>query len=362
MWGAYASMAKILIKNGRVWDGARFFHADVLTEGEWIAKIEPNIADSAETVYDAFGKTVSVGLVDAHVHMRGISIDKFGTQAELGCFPFGVTAAADASAEQGDGALLSSFLVKNVAFAKVDFKNNRADFTKTEEALRRLGERAVGVKVYFDTNISEVRDTAPLRQACDFAHQRGLLVMVHSSHAPVPMKELLEVLHKGDILTHAFHGGENSAAEDDFQSLFEAKARGVVIDAGFAGHIHTDFDVFFRAIEKGFIPELISTDLTKRSAYTRGGRYGMTLCMSLAKHAGMREENIFSAVTSHPAKALGKSDEWGTLAVGRRADLTVLEYSDEGFQYTDKVGHHVESREGYRCLLTVADGQIVYKH
>ena len=46
-------MAKILIKNGRVWDGGQFLVADILTEDMRIAKIEPHIADEAQYVYDA---------------------------------------------------------------------------------------------------------------------------------------------------------------------------------------------------------------------------------------------------------------------------------------------------------------------
>ena len=42
-------MAKILIKGGRVWDGERSFYADLLTDGDRIAKIEQNITDDAET-------------------------------------------------------------------------------------------------------------------------------------------------------------------------------------------------------------------------------------------------------------------------------------------------------------------------
>ena len=98
-------MASILIKNGRVWDGERFFYADVLTEGDRISKIEPHISEKAEFVYDAAGKTVTPGLVDAHVHMRGLN-KKFGIHVELSSIPFGVTAAADVCAAYGDKALL----------------------------------------------------------------------------------------------------------------------------------------------------------------------------------------------------------------------------------------------------------------
>ena len=37
-------MARILINNGRVWDGEKFLFADILTEGKTIIKIEKNIS------------------------------------------------------------------------------------------------------------------------------------------------------------------------------------------------------------------------------------------------------------------------------------------------------------------------------
>ena len=186
--------------------------------------------------------------------------------------------------------------------------------------------------------------------------------MVHSSNSPVPMGELLGVLRAGDILTHAYHSGKNNVSEDGYECIKEAKRCGVIIDAGFAGHVHTDFKVFGEAVHCGAIPDVISTDITKFSAYTRGGRYGMTMCMNIARTLGMQEEYIFRAVTSNPAKALGKESEWGYLRVGRIADITVLDYTDEGFDLTDKAGNHIGSQKGYRCVLTVSDGQVVYRN
>ncbi len=355
-------MARILIKGGRLWDGERFSSADVLCDGGKVLKIAEEIAENADIVYDATGKTVTAGLVDAHVHMWGVSVDKYGISAEMSSFPFGVTAAADASGFKGDRALLDSFMLKSAVFVEAPIKNNRPDLAFTEEGLRRFGDRAVGVKVYFDTEVSEVSDTAPLREVCEFAHGRGLRVMVHSSGSPVTMQKLLDTLFTGDILTHAYHGGVNNASLDGFKCLREAKARGVVIDAGLAGHVHTDFEVFRSAIEQGAAPVIISSDITRLSAYVRGGRYGLTLCMSIARHLGMSEEDVLRAVTSAPAAALGKACEWGYLAPGCAADIAVLEYSDEGFDLVDREGNRISSEQGYRCVMTLADGQIVYKH
>ena len=52
-------MPKILIKNGKVWDGERFYFADILTENEKIAKIADKICETAEFEYDASGKVLS---------------------------------------------------------------------------------------------------------------------------------------------------------------------------------------------------------------------------------------------------------------------------------------------------------------
>ena len=352
-------MRKILIKNGKVWNGESFFYSDVLTEGAVISKIAPDICDTANLVYDAEGMIVSPGLVDAHTHLRGVSCDKYGTQAEISCFPFGVTAAADGAASKGDKKLLESFMLKTVSFAGVEIKDNRADFSNTERIISLYGDRIVGIKSYFDSNASNISDTAPLEEICDFAHKRNLRVMVHCTNSPIAQSKILETLKKGDILTHSFNGGANNAETDGFESMKAAQKRGVLIDIGFAGNVHADFGILKRAIKSGIIPDIISTDITRLSAFIRGGRYGMTMCMSIAKLLGMSESDIFKAVTSTPAKALGK--EWGYLKEGGAADIAVIKECDEPFVLTDKNQNTVQSDKGYRCVLTVTDGQTVYK-
>ena len=87
----------------------------------------------------------------------------------------------------------------------------------------------------------------------------------------------------------------------------------------------------------------------------------MTMCMNSAHRVAMDEEDIFRAVTSSPAKVLGKESEWGYLKEGRCADIAVFDYIDEGFDLTDNVGNRLNSNIGYRCILTVVDGQVVFR-
>lgn len=354
-------MGKILIKNGQIWDGNQFLFADVLTNGELVEKIETNICDDSAYTYDATGKIVSAGLVDTHVHMLVDKSDEYGIQAEMSCFPFGVTAAADAGRKTGNPSAYEYFMLKNVVFISTSIHNDSVDFEELEQLVNRFGERVVGVKVYFDTTMSEVTNVKVLSDVCKFAQEKELLVMVHCANSPTSMAVILDTLNKGDILTHAYHGGKNNASDDNFSCIKNAKKRGVIIDAGFAGHVHTDFDVFKRAVEEDALPDTISTDITKNSAYIRGGRYGMTMCMNIAKKTGMKEEDIFKAVTSTAAKVLKKEDEWGYLKVGRTADIAVFDYVKESFSLTDKAGNQITGDDGYRCILTISNGQIVFK-
>ena len=355
-------MARILIKNGRVWDGYKFFYADILTDRYKIVKIEPDIiTDEVDLVYDATGKIVSAGLVDAHMHIRVLSDDKYGISPEIACFPFGVTAAADAGRTFGDRAVLDIFMLRNVVFVCPVFENGHIDAKATDEAIERFGDKTVGIKIFFTTSPTASRDISYLAEICDFAKKRDLPVMVHCTDSPTKMSEILNTLSSGDILTHAYHGGVNNATEDDFESMIAAKERGVVIDTGFAADYHVDFNVFRKAIEKGVLPNTISTDITRFSAYFTGGRYGMTMCMSMARHMGMSEEDIFRAVTTTPASVLGKTDEWGTLKVDGVADIAVFDYTNEGFSIVDTMGNHIESDMSYRCALTVLNGRVVYR-
>lgn len=353
-------MEAIRINNGRIWDGERFLYGDIAVDGGIVTAIG-NVGEfTAGYEYDAGGKNVLPGLVDIHTHLWGISTDRFGIPAELGCFPFGVTATAECGAEKGTPKLLERTWVKNVVFVCTQIRDNHAYFTETERLLKLFGDRVVGVKIYFDSEISEVRDATALREVCDFACSQGLKVAVHSSHSPVSMREIVETLSAGDILTHVYHGGVHSAAEDDFRCIAEAKKRGIIVDTGHAGYVHTDCDVLRKAVGMHAWPDTISTDLTNLNAYNRGGVYGLTVCMSLFRALGYTEEEMFRSVTSRAADAVGQHT-WGRLAVGAPADIAVLEKGPVHYVLRSEGETPIPVEDGYRCVLTIADGRIVYQ-
>lgn len=352
---------RILIRNGRIWTGREWSAGDVLLDRGRVAAVGGAIDVEAGFEYDAGGAVISAGLVDIHMHMRGVSSDKYGIPAESVSFPFGVTAAADGSGLPGGEWVLDTLLLHSAVFVCCDIVGDRADVAQSAALLELYGDRAVGLKLYLDTEVSDVRSIRPVREAVAFARARGLRVMVHCTGSPVPALELAEALAPGDIITHAYHGPVHDLGADGFAAMRLARRKGIIMDAGMAGGVHTDFALLRRAIGEGLIPDVISTDITCFSAFKRGGRYGLTQCMSMLRHLGMEEDDVLRAVTSGAASALGKEDVWGILEPGRTADLAVLEWTDVPFDITDRWGGHIASREGYRCLLTVCGGRVVFR-
>jgi dihydroorotase len=175
------------------------------------------------------------------------------------------------------------------------------------------------------------------------------------------MEKIVDILQAGDIITHAYHGGYHTIAENDYLAYKKAKEKGVIIDAGMAGGVHTDFAVLKNAIEKGCIPDVISSDITCFSAYMRGGIYGLPMCMSIARICGMKEIDVFKSVTLNAAKAVDK-EEWFGLRVGVKATLSVMAWGDTQIDICDRAGNSLISEKGYVCKMAVKNGQIIYRN
>ena len=356
-------MAKILLRNGKIFDGESFLSGEVLIEDGIIAalgRFEAEI-DAQTIVMDAEGCMICPGLVDIQVHTDEISGDPYGFPALLATVPFGVTAAVDACANL-PAEVSADLPIETAALVSLALQDGEINYNEIERRLADYGDRALGVKIYFDRAQGRVATLAEIREVSAFAKGRGLLTMVHCTDSPAPMKDIARALSKGDILTHAYHGAPHTVADEGYAAYRLAKEKGIVIDAGMAGGVHTDLAVLKGAIERGFFPDVISSDITRFSAYTRGGIYGITMCMSICRALGMSEEAVLRAVTSRAAAAVKREGRWGRLTAGGRADLCVLSFGAAEIDIEDKAKNRLQIQEGYTCRLTVKDGRILYRN
>ena len=270
-----------IVKNARIWDGEKYTHGSLSVSAGKIVGIGDEVELEAAEIFDAEGRLLTPGLIDIHTHIRNISNNTFGFDAALGTVPFGVTAVVDGGACKGDVNYLNTLPVDSAVFVAVDVKDDEPRLDKVEEAVARYGDRFAGLKLYLDTSSPNVKTIGSLKKACAYAESKGYRVMVHTTGSPASMLEVVQTLKKGDIWTHAYHGGENTSDVDGFKAIFAAKEKGVIVDAGMAGNVHTDFAVLKKAIEAGALPDTISTDFTRLSIYVRGGIYSLNMCMGI---------------------------------------------------------------------------------
>lgn len=351
---------RILIRNGTIWDGNSFFISDVLVCNGIISKISDNIKESADFCFDANNMIVSSALTDIHTHIKGISPSDIGIDCEKISRPLGITRLIDASAEIGDINNTVTDSADISVLARVHLFGNKVNFDLTEDILKKYADKVIGLKVYFDTSFTDVTDTRPLAEICEYARKRDLFVMVHTTGSPVSMLDIVNTLEKGDIVSHAFHGGKNNAAEDDFIGLKTAKEKGVLLDSAYSVNYHIDYSIFKDAVSKNILPDFISSDITQGQEMICSEKYGLPMCMSIAEKCGMKPEDVFRCVTVNPMKLLNGKNNRGYLKVGDKADIAVFKSTRCDIKLTDRSDNSVVLDKIYKCLFTVKENKMAF--
>jgi dihydroorotase len=231
-----------------------------------------------------------------------------------------------------------------------------ADPEKVAESVLENPDLAVGVKVR--QGRSQVGDNGvePLRLALEAAEQANTRIMCHIASG-VPLPDVLELLRPGDIVTHCFQGRGDSIMDDAGRIIpeaWEAKRRGVIMDVGH-GLGSFRWGVGERALEQGFFPDVISTDLHTGNIF--GPVYNMPTTMSKFLHLGLSLEQVIAASTVAPARVIGR-DDLGTLRVGAPADVAVFDLVEGGFEMFDT--HHQSRmiRHKLQPVYTIAQGKL----
>lgn len=323
-------------------------------------------------VLDATGSLVVPGLIDLHAHMFA-GVSPLAVPADNTARLAGVTtmvSAGDAGAYTIEGfrrlvvernrtrvfAFLHISRVGIVTWPKGEMVDiDYCDVGQAVRAAEMHRDIVVGFKVR--ETVKEVGENGlePLRRAREAAEETGLPVMCHIGNTPTVLTGVLDLLRPGDILTHCFSGSNNTLMDGDsiVAGAAEAIERGVVFDIGH-GFGSFDFTVAERAFAAGIKPHTISSDAHSLSVGT--AMKDLPLTMSKLLHVGMTVPEVVEAVTSRPAAVIGKSDEIGHLAVGRVADITVLDIEDGEFEAADTYGNTRTLSRRFRVRHTIRAG------
>ena len=215
----------------------------------------------------------------------------------------------------------------------------------------------VGVKVRLGLRFIGNNGLDPLRLAVEAAAQLNLPVMVHVGNTPCSLAGIMDLLRPGDIITHTYHGHGHGILDDHravWTEVVEGQKRGMVMDVGHgAGSFR--FDVAQAAFERGFFPDVISTDLYTSNVH--GPVFDLPTTMSKMLNLGMPIDTVVAGTTSIPARVIGRPD-LGTLRVGASADIAVFELQEGKFEFQDS---HRDVRVFPRrlmCTRILRDGRM----
>lgn len=379
----------LLLKGGHVLDPAnhRDGVADVAIAGERILRVGVDINPAeARHVVDASGLLVTPGLLDIHLHAYTTRHEhhpgawRGSLEPDHHFLSSGVTTCVDVGTAGADEFAHFRRTVIDTAITRVLALVNisRPGMGEAEQTISNFDVEAAAAAAYEHRDVVLGIKTAhywtrhpfdaehppweSVEKAVEAGRACGMPVMVDFWPRPPerPYPDLiLEKLRPGDIHTHVFAqqfpviDGEGRVQP----YLREARARGVRFDLG-----HGAASFWFRngkrAIDDGFPPDSISTDLHAGSIRTtvRSMLDAMSKCLAM----GMPLHEVIYRSTVTPAQVI-RRPELGTLSAGAEADVAVLELRRGQFSVRDCGYTRIDTDRLLECVLTLRAGRIVYE-
>ena len=368
-------MEKILLTGGKLLDqseGLVMAQKDILLEDGRIAAIDDHIdAPQGARVIDVTGRIVAPGFIDIHAHIFP-GCPKLGIEADAIGVEKGVTTICDAGTAGPEN--IGEFIEKVIEpsrtriFSEMHFSKKglfitpeaddpaKYDLELAEEAYHRYKEYIVAIKARASNSTVGKLGIGPIRDAKKLSQKLGIHLYVHIGN-PLPyIEEVLEVMQKGDMITHSFHGKingllENGRIKPETQA---ARDRGVLFDVGH-GVASFNFNTARAAFSQGFVPDVISTDL--HQANIDGPVYSLPVTMDKMLALGISLPDCVEKVTAAPAKYFAMKD-LGKLKAGYLADITVFHLEDGEYQFADADGNSLTGTTSIRPDYAIVGGVV----
>jgi dihydroorotase len=374
-------MYDLLLKGGNVIDPSQDLLGalDVAVEDGKIARVAANIpVAEARRVVDVPGKTVTPGLIDLHTHVfDGVAAN--GVHPDIAGVHAGVTTVVDAGSSgcATFGAFPRHILPKcetevipllhicqtGLATNPDIIAESSIDLESTLRVAREHRGLIKGIKARMVSPALEIFGMEMPRLAKRAARESGVPLMVHigdttKRYDPNVIRELLPLLEPGDIVTHLFTANPGGVLDTNGKLVPEAKelaARGVWLDTAH-GRMNFGFNVGRRVLDQGLTPHCISTDLTIPGRANTV--HSMVEIMARFLGMGFTLEQVIAMSTVNPARAIGEANRLGSLAVGRQADISVLEVRDGRWVVYDTLRDSMKIDKTVVPVLTVKRGRV----
>jgi dihydroorotase len=234
----------------------------------------------------------------------------------------------------------------------------RADVNAAKAAIAKNRDVIVGVKARLSREVAGANDVEVLRRAQEVASSFNLPLMIHMGQTMSPLGKLMDLLKKGDIVTHLFAPPPNAIVDDSGRILPEvlaARKRGVWFDVGNGVTGHMRWDTIGAIMKAGFWPDTFSTDWNTMSKTT--GVVDLPNCMSKLLGYGMSASEAIARATINPSRVFPVFKDRGTLKKGAPADVALLELREGSFEFLDNYKGTITGRQRFFPSGTVLAGK-----
>jgi dihydroorotase len=407
----------LVLRGGRLIDPAQGLDGpfDVAIRRGRIAAVAPKLKVDAKTkVVNLRGALVTPGLIDTHAHVYRHVTGPFGLDADLVGVASGVTTVVDQggpSACTFDGfrkfivepaktrvlAFISAYLAGGLLGHRYVelYGPSGINVKAIVKAAQDNADLVRGIKAHAEPGGYSRWGVEPLKLAKEASRELKLPVYVHlgtlwpeakgkTVDANKIIDEVVPLLDAGDILAHPFTRYPSGFVGPDGKIhplMFEALARGVHIDVGRGSHF--SFKNARAVIDAGIRPFTVGADLhgynisqrteglgyrgvftdaidqpieQKRSQFV--APYGLHHSMNELMALGVPLVDVIRMTTSNAAVILGMSDQLGSLAVGRPADISVMRLLEGRWTLEDGDGVKVKTKRMLQPEFVVRGSKI----
>ena len=402
----------LILRGGRVISPASGIDGvkDVGVRNGTIAAIEDRILESsAGEVVDVAGKLVLPGMVDTHAHVYQYVSGRFGLEADMVGVHSGVTTVVDQGgpscmtlpgfrhfivepAKTRTVAFLSAYVVGGLEghYYPQLYSPEGVDIAATVAAAKANSDIVRGIKAHAEIGGFARWGIRVIEMAAEIGRLSELPVYVHfgqlwglpesganGEDADTIVERVIPLLRPGDVLAHPFTrhpGGFVNRQGEVHRVIRAALDRGLKVDVGHGSHF--SYRLAKKALDAGIVPHTLGADMhgyntrvppppgtprehpdDENHPFLGQARFSLSQAMSSMIALGLSLEQVVPMVTSNAAEMLGMSDEIGSLAIGRAADVSVL-HDDRGrFLLRDNDNNQVVAERLLRPAFCLRAGQ-----
>jgi dihydroorotase len=377
----------VLLKGGHVIDPKNNINAvmDVAITNNKILQVAENIPSAnAKKVIDVKGMYVTPGLIDMHVHVYpGNDLDAYIANGPTSVAPdgftfrSGVTTVVDAGSSgwrnfrQFKEQTIDKAQTRVLALLNIVGWGMVGRFEEQDVADMNPVMTSHMIKTLYPDVLVGIKaahywgDFGQVDKAVEAGKLSNVPVMVDfGEHEPPNSIESLFMQHlrPGDIFTHTYSYGpaKRETVVDENGKVkpfvFEAQKRGIVFDVGHGGGAFS-WRQAVPAIQQGFKPNVISTDLHTQSM--NGGMKDLSNVLSKFMAMGMTLQEVIARSTWAPATVINRK-ELGSLSVGSEADVAVFSLRKGDFGFTDIRNTRLKGTQKLETELTIRAGKVVW--